>query len=128
MLKGSDGVVKIGATATVIGWVQSWNIDTQADRVAGWGMGDVWETGFTTIKRWSGSAVVYLDPSDQSFTLEAGGEYQVELYPGGETSGSAYWSGTIQVTGTPVDGAKDGIPSQTINFSGNGTVTKGTVA
>lgn len=128
MLKGKDGVVKFGAPAEQLAHVQSWALDEQADQVSGWGMGDDYETSFTTIKRFSGNVVVYLDPGDPAADLRPGDEIAIELYPGGEATGSAYFSGNVCVTGLPTEGAKDGIPTLTINFAGRGALNRATVA
>jgi hypothetical protein len=129
MLKGKDGIVKTGSPLAALGAVQNWNVDEQADVVAGWGMGDAAESAFTTIKRYSGSVEVYLNFADESDDLAVGDEVAMELYPGGETTGSGYFSGTVLVTGLARSGAKDGIPALTINFrNASGVLSKGTVA
>lgn len=128
MLKGKDGVVKFGAPLAALGAVQNWNIDEQSDTVSGWGMGDDYENSFTTVKRWSGSCEVYLDFADASDDLAVGDEIAIELYPGGETVGSGYFSGTVIITGLARGGAKDGIPTLNINFRNQGALTKGTAA
>ncbi|WP_116134339.1 hypothetical protein [Tropicimonas sp. IMCC34043] len=127
-MKGRDGVVKAGSPVAALGHVQNWNVDYQADEVRGWGMGDDFETAFTTIKRWNGSVEVYLDATDPSASIDVGDEIAVEFYPGGETAGLTYWSGTAAITGQPASGSKDGIPTMTINFSGRGALTKTTVS
>lgn len=126
MLKGKDGVVKFGTPAVAVLKVQSWNLDPQADEVSGWGMGDEWEESFTTIKRWSGSAEVYLNPADAAVP-GLGEAVAAELFPGGETSGSGFFSGNVVVTGAAKSGSKDGIPTLTINFKGTGALTESTV-
>lgn len=129
MLKGKDGIVYVDNPKQRLGKVQNWTLDEQADTVAGWGMGDTAETAFTTITRFSGSVEVYLDFADASDDLSVGDALPVELYPGGETSGSGYFSGTILVTGLSRSGAKDGIPGLTINFrNAGGELMKGTAA
>lgn len=128
MLKGKDGIVYVDDPKVRLGAVQNWNLDEQADVVSGWGMGDEAESSFTTIKRYTGSVEVYLDFADASDDVSVGDVLPAEFYPGGEASGSGYFSGNILVTGLSRSGAKDGIPALTINFRGDGTLTKGTVA
>ncbi len=129
MLKGKDGVIRVGGSSDRLGGVQNWNIDPQVDVVAGWGMGDAAEEAFSTISRYSGSMEVYLDHADPSDDINPGDVMDVDLYPGGETSGSGYYSGSILVTGTPMSGSKDGIPTKTINFrNSSGVLTKATVS
>lgn len=123
--KGRDGVVKVGTAA--LGHVQNWNVDVSADEVRGWGMGDEWDSGFTTVKRWSGSVEVYLDATDESDTLAVGDEVSLDFYPGGESTGNTYLSGTAAILSLASSGAKDGIPMLTVNFSGKGALSKTTV-
>lgn len=124
MLKGKDGVVYFGTPKAKMGHVQSWNLDEQSDTVSGWGMGDSYESTFTTIKRWTGSCEVYLDFADNSSTLGIGDEIALELYPGGETTGSGYYSGNVIIAGLNRSGAKDGIPSLVINFMNQGALSE----
>lgn len=124
MLKGKDGVVYVGEPKKKIGGVQSWNIDEQTDIVSGWGMGDKSEKSFTTISRWSGSVVCYLDFEGAADDLEIGSEVDLQLYPGGETSGSGYFSGKIIISGLNRTSDKAGIPELTINFQNQGDLNK----
>lgn len=129
MLKGKDGIVYVDNPKVRLGAVQNWNLDEQADVVSGWGMGDQAETSFTTITRYSGSTEVYLDFADASDDISVGDVLPAEFYPGGEGSGSGYFSGNILVTGLARSAAKDGIVALSINFrNASGTLTKGTVA
>lgn len=126
--QGRDGVVKVGEPGESLGHVQSWNIDEQADEVRGWGMGDDYETGFATIARWTGSVVVYMDPADPSASINIRDVVKVEFLPGGSTSGNEILSGNAAILGLPKEGAKDGIPTLTINFTGRGALNKTTVS
>lgn len=127
-LKGKDGAVYLGTPRAKLGHVQNWNLDEEADSVDGWGMGDAYETSFTTIKRFSGAAEVYLDPAAPQHTLRVGDEIALELYPGGEIVGSAYWSGNVTLTAMARSGDKGGIPSVKISFKGRGALTPMTKA
>ncbi|MEM8849247.1 MAG: hypothetical protein AAGE03_04345 [Pseudomonadota bacterium] len=129
MLKGKDGIVYKGDPKQRMGGVQNWNLDEQIDTVAGWGMGDDAETAFGTVSRFSGSVEMYLDPADPSDDIALGDTLPLELYPGGETSGSGYFSGVALVTGIGQSGSKDGIPTRSFNFrSASGKLTRGTAA
>ena len=125
-LKGKDGAVYVGTPKAKLGHVQNWNLDEEADSVDGWGMGDDYETSFTTIKRFSGAAQVYIDPTAPQHTLVVGDEIALELYPGGEAVGSAYFSGNVCVTAMARSGDKGGIPDVKISFKGRGTLTRAT--
>ncbi|MGX0875925.1 hypothetical protein ACSSV4_000597 [Roseovarius sp. MBR-154] len=126
MLKGKDGVVKFGTPVAAVLAVQSWNLDPQADEVSGWGMGDEWEESFATIKRYSGSVEVYLNPADAAVP-DLAETVAVELFPGGETTGSGFFSGNVVITGKAMSGSKDGIPTMTLNIKGTGALTESTV-
>jgi hypothetical protein len=126
--RGRDGVVKFGTPLAALAWVQNWNLDETTDTVSGWGMGDVYESTFTTVRRWTGSVEVYLDDADAGQVVAVGDELELELYPGGEVDGSGYFSGTAFITGLNRSGDKAGIPGLTINLLGNGALTPATVA
>lgn len=125
MLKGKDGVVKIGPDKMQS--VQSWTLDEEVDEVAGWGMGDDFEEAFTTVGRWMGSFEVYAKDAGVNFGLRPRAEVELELYPGGEESGSGYFSGEVRIKSRGMSGSKDGIPTVTFNFRGTGTLTQGNV-
>lgn len=125
-LKGKDGAVYFGTPKAKLAYVQNWNVDEEADTVDGWGMGDAYETSFTTIKRFSGAADVYMDPAAPQQALKVGDEVAMELYPGGETSGSAYFSGQVTITALARSGDKGGIPGVKISFKGRGALTPAT--
>lgn len=125
--RGHDGQIKIGG-ATVAA-VQSWNVDTTADVVEGSAMGEEWKTNFATFKGWSGSVEAYLDPADAGqIALAIGATVALELYPGGDVPGLAYFSGQAVINGTPRSGAKDGIPTITFNFTGTGPLAQAVAA
>ncbi len=123
-LRGKDGVVKFDAGA--IGHVQSWNLDTTAEVLTGWGMGDDWQKARGSIKSWTGSVEVYLDPTDAA-APDLGDTVTLDLFPGGEASGATYYTGQAVITGTPRTGSKDGIPTLTFNFTGSGPLGSMTV-
>jgi hypothetical protein len=126
--RGKDGVLRIGDPLAPVGNLQNWNLDETTDTVAGWGMGDTYENTFTTVRRWTGSAEVYLDDADPTGDLRVGDEIALELYPGGVVTGSGYFSGTAMITGLNRSGDKAGIPGLTVNFLGSGALTPATAA
>jgi hypothetical protein len=127
MLRGKDGVVRAGPDA--LASVQSWTLDEEVDTVSGWGMGDDAETTFGTVKRFMGSFEVYTKDTGPNSALRPGvAEVPLELYPGGEGSGSGYFSGTVIITTRGMSGSKDGIPTTSFNFKGTGALSQATVA
>ena len=128
ILHGKDGVIKYGSTPTALpGKLQSWNIDEQADTASDWGMGDTYETTTTTIKRWSGSFELRA-PAAMVPGLVVGTKFPAEFYPGGEVSGTGYYSGDVILTSKASSAAKDGYVTVTCNFMGDGPLTEGAVA
>lgn len=127
-LKGKDGVVKAGSpSAVAVADVQSWNLDVQAESRDTYSMGDEWKGAYTHVKTWSGSVEVYLATTGIPAALEAGAAVTLELYPGGETDGTGYYSGDAVITSTAVSEAKDGEAMLTINFMGDGALTQAVV-
>ena len=68
-IHGHGGVLKVGAVD--IGHLQGWNLDVQANVTEGSSMGDQWADNEATVKKWSGSAEVYFDPTDAGLNAEA---------------------------------------------------------
>lgn len=129
-IHGFGGALRVGGVSgQIVGQLQSWNLDEQAQVTAGYAMGQTWEDNETTVKRWSGSAEVYFDPTDAGQALlDAGASVDLDFYPGGNSTGQPNRSGAAKVTGIPLSANKDGWVSMTINFVGDGPLTKGTVA
>ena len=113
---GRDGVVKAGPSATAVGEVQSWGLDLSV------ALGEAWRKG-------SGSLETYLDPEDGGQALlTPGAKVDLELYPGGEASGTGYFSFSAIIESVNRSGSKDGIPSVSVAFKVDGAVTESAVA
>lgn len=125
-IHGFGGVLKIADTDPV-GELQGWNLDPQANTSSAWAMGQEWEDTKATVKKWSGSAEAYFDPSDAGqIQLEPGDRVQLHFYPDGDSAGKHYRSGYAVISGTPISASKDGWVSITFNFVGDGALTSGT--
>lgn len=112
----------------LVGHLQGWNLDIQAAVLEGYSMGDGWADNETGVKRWTGSCEVYFDPADAGQISAAVGEVvAIQLYPGGDSAGEEYYSGSAIITGVPLSGTKDGWVSKTINFAGKGPLATATV-
>lgn len=124
--KGKDGVIRFGSgTGAKLLHVQSWNIDVSTDTNETWSMGDEWTDNEGTVKKFSGSVECYLDFADAA-RPGVGEVVEFDLYPGGEATGSGYFSGRALITGTPFSGAKDGTPIVSLNFVNKGGLTEAT--
>ena len=124
---GNSGIVKSGANA--VAEVQNWNYEESDVAVVELtSMGDTAASYLASgCKRGSGSVECYLDEADTNgqLTLAPGSSVTVALYPEGETSGDAEYSGTVIVETVGRSGPKDG--PNTISFSFQGVLTRGTV-
>jgi len=123
---GHGGMIRIGAA--LVGHLQSWNLDEQAQVTEGTSMGEAWADNAATVKRWSGSAEVYFDPADAGQNAcQVGNVIQLQLYPGGDAPGAEYAQGQAVITGIPVSGTKDGWVAKTVNFAGKGPLIRAAV-
>ncbi|SES76711.1 hypothetical protein [Oceanicella actignis] len=127
---GRDGVVKAGPGLAAVGEVQSWKLDTSAAFSEAWGMGDLAARHFQSAPPSStGSVEVYFDPADAGqAVLNVGDEVPLELYPGGDTQGTGYFSLSALIESVSRSGSKTDVVALSINFRANGAVTEGTVA
>jgi len=122
---GYDGIVKVGGSA--VGSVQRWNVDQRAETTQGYGMGDAWMATRATVKSFEGSMEFYYDPTETAgANIVPGDTLSVELFPGGEATGNAFFSGSVVVTGVPLSVPKDGWVTKTVNFQGDGALTEST--
>lgn len=130
-LNGRDGSILVGASTadqSVI-HIQNWAIDYTADTIEGWGMGDTDSISDTTIRKWSGSFVVYIDPDDTNAALWVPGtKLQGRFFPGESTTGNEHHDGAFVITGVNREAAKDGIPGKTISFASRGPLTRTVVS
>lgn len=127
---GRDGVIKVGPTPTQVGELQRWTLDYAASVQPGWGMGDTaTRHHLNAPPAGSGSFEVYLDPADdgQALLVE-GATLALELYPGGETVGTGYFTLSAIIESRGRTAEKDGIPMMTVNFKVDGAITDATVA
>lgn len=127
-LAGSEGVVKIGANT--IAECRSWSIEQQADTVEDTVLGDTWKSHKSSLKSWSGSIACWWDETDTNgqAAMVVGAELTLNLYPEGATTGDAYYTGSIIVTGFTNKGEVGGMVEADFTFIGNGALTTGVAA
>lgn len=128
--RGRDGVVKVGASPTDVGEVQSWTLDTEQAVGEAWGMGDDAMRHFASAPtKGSGSVECYYDPADAGQGgLAVGATVALELYPGGETVGFEYLSFSAIITTVGWSGSKGDLVMAAFNFVVNGDITPAVVA
>lgn len=125
--KGKEGVVK--AADEVIGELKSFSITETANEVDTSTMNSDWTGVDSTQKSWKGKAVVFWDANDAGQTaLVNGSKVELTMYPGGETTGLSEWTGTVLVTSVETPASHDNLIEQTFEFTGDGALTKGTLA
>jgi len=93
-------------------------------------IGTSWRKNQATIKSWSGSIEAFWDEtdSDGQGALTVGSTVTLNLYPEGNASGDAYFTGDAIITSKSVSGAFDGIVEASFSFTGTGALTESTVS
>jgi hypothetical protein len=124
---GNEGIVKIGANS--VAEVQTWSYEEKdVAIVEKTSMGDT-EASFlpSGCKSGSGSIECLLDEADTNGqqALTAGASVAVGLYPEGDLSGDAQYSGTVVVDTVSISGPKDGL--NTASFKFMGVLTRSTI-
>jgi len=132
---GKDGIVKVGASPSIVGEVREWQIETTADTTDSSSMNTLqsnggWATNVSTIKRWSGSLTCWWDETDTNGqeTLDAGASADLKVYPEGADTGDTYFSGTAIITNVTRQAAMDGMVEATFAFTGTGVLTQSTAS
>lgn len=125
--KGSEGTVKVGSNA--IAEIRSYSIEETADTIETSTMGDTARTYVPSLTSWSGSVDVYFDETDTTGqgALTAGAEIVLNVYPEGDTTGDAYYTGSAIVTGVSRTASFDGLVEASISLQGTGALTSTTV-
>lgn len=125
---GKDGAVYVGANA--VAEVRDWSVEQTSEVVADTVMGDDWVTNKQTLSSWTASLNCYWDETDSTGqeALTVGAEVTLNLYPEGNTTGDAYYTGSAIVTSISVSLAFDGMVERSISATGNGALTSTTVS
>lgn len=126
-ISGNDGVVKVGANA--VGKIVSFEVEETAETLDCTAMGDQWNTVTPGRNSWTASLTVRWQRSDAGQNaLTVGASVAVLLYPEGDATGSAELSGNAVVTKVGVAVNKDDIVERSVELTGDGALTHGTVA
>ena len=128
---GSEGTVKItpsGGSATAVGEVRSYTIESSAEVIEDTTLGDADRTYKTGLKTFTGSLEVFFDETDTAQPeLGAGAEITFAVYPEGDTSGDTYYTGSAIVTGRTITASFDGMVEMSLTVQGTGALTETTV-
>lgn len=128
---GSEGTVKItpsGGSATAVGEVRSYTIESSAEVIEDTTLGNTDRTYKTGLKTFTGSLEVFFDETDTAQPeLDAGAEITFAVFPEGDTSGDTYYTGTAIVTGRTITASFDGMVEMSLTVQGTGALTETTV-
>jgi len=126
--KGSEGTVKFSSNA--IAEIRTWTINESADTLEDTTMGDSARTYLPSLTSWDGSVDVYWDETDTNGQVAAtiGASVTLNVYPEGDASGDAYYTGTAIVTGVSRTASFDGMVEASITFQGSGALSASTVS
>lgn len=132
--KGKNGIVKIGASPSIVAEVREWSLDVSGDVTDSTSMNTAqsnggWKTFADTLKEWGGSVSCWWDPSDTNGqeALDAGTSLAVEFYPDDDDTGDIKYSGTAIVTAINRSGKLDGNVEASFTFKGTGALSQAAV-
>ncbi len=123
---GKDGIVRAGATPTIVGEVKSWTIDEAADALEtstiNAGGNRLYVGG---MQGWSGTLEAFWDEEDAGQAeLILGATIDLELEPTGTAIGNYTFEGQAVITGISDSAAFDGLIERNITFQGTGALTR----
>ena len=128
---GSEGTVKItpsGGSATAVGEVRSYTIESSAEVIEDTTMGNADRTYKAGLKTFTGSLEVFFDEGDTAqAALDAAAEIVFAVFPEGDTSGDTYYTGSAIVTGRTITASFDGMVEMSLTVQGTGALTETTV-
>ena len=125
VLKGSEGVIKVGANT--VAEVRSYSLEESADVVEKTAMGDSSRSYLSTLTQFTASVEVFFDETDTAQTaLSVGSTVILEVYPEGTSTGDTYYNGSAIVTGFTKSASFDGLVEASITLQGSGGLTTST--
>lgn len=133
VVSGKSGSVFYGSDK--IGELNSFTLTVTQNNEESFGFGDTWVTNTATSKGWSVEASGYHDPADstgQAATiadiLTGDSSVSIALRTEGDTTGDDEYSGTVILSEVSIEASADGLMGFSFSGTGNGALTKGTVA
>ena len=125
-MKGINGAVKAittGGTLAQVGELKGWSVEETVDTVEDSVMGDTSKTFLTTLKSWTASCELNMDPADAVQTdLLIGETVDVEFYPNGASATTKY-AGTGIVSSASRSGAMGDMVGSSVSIQGSGALT-----
>ena len=129
--KGSDGVVKAGASASenAIGEIRNFSVEETADTIEDTSMGDSARTYKDSLTSFTASIDALFDDTDTAQTaMTIGSELSFLFLPEGATAGDYQLSGTGIVTSISRSQSYDGLVEISFSVQGSGALTVGTAS
>jgi hypothetical protein len=129
--KGSDGVVKAGASGSenAIGEIRNFSVEETADTIEDTSMGDTSRTYKDSLKSFTASIDALFDDTDTAQTAMAiGSELSFLFLPEGATTGDYQLSGSGIVTSVSRSQSYDGLVEISFSVQGSGALTIGTAS
>lgn len=133
VVSGKSGSVYYGTDK--IGELNSFTLTVTQNAESSFGFGDSWMTNTATTKSWSMSASGYHDPADSTGQtalvtdiLTGDSSVSVKLRTEGDTTGDDEYTGTVILADVAIEASAEGLISFSFSGTGNGALTKGTVA
>jgi hypothetical protein len=122
------GIIKAGATPTVVGELRSWDMESSADELDSSVMGTDEARSEVGRKQHSVSLETFWDPADAGqVELALGALVAVEVYPSGEASGDTHYDGEVRVNNLRFRGDVNGLVEYTIAGRYSGALAPGVV-
>lgn len=131
--KGKEGTVSIGATvgtATSVGELRSFEVETSANLVDVSRMGDAWTRDVSTQKSWRATLEMWWDHADTGQDLLVAGDLiTLNLFPQGNGVAltDVYLSGQATIESVSQKQGHDTVIERTVVVKGYGALTEGTV-
>jgi|TARA_B100001939_G_C16915887_1_gene606868 hypothetical protein len=129
--KGSDGVVKAGASGSenAIGEIRNFSVEETADTIEDTSMGDTSRTYKDSLKSFTASIDALFDDTDTAQTaMTIGSELSFLFLPEGATTGDYQLSGSGIVTSVSRSQSYDGLVEISFSVQGSGALTIGTAS
>lgn len=123
----ASGVIKVGSNA--VAEVTGFSIEHSGDTVEDTVIGDSARTYLHTLKSFTATIDCFWDETDTDGQedIDVGDSLTFNIYPEGDSSGDAYYSGTGIVTGMTVSTAVGEMITRTFSIQGSGDLTHTTV-
>jgi hypothetical protein len=129
--KGSDGVVKAGASGSenAIGEIRNFSVEETADTIEDTSMGDTSRTYKDSLKSFTASIDALFDDTDTAQTaMTIGSELSFLFLPEGATTGDYQLSGSGIVTSVSRSQSYDGLVEISFSVQGSGALTIGSAS